>query len=163
VAQRAARYNGLRPASPKASRSARGASAKRNTKPEIALRAALRAVGLRGYRIDVQTLPGRPDVVFPAAHVVVFCDGDFWHGRNLEDRLARLERGHNAPYWIAKISGNVARDRRHDKALSEQGWHVLRYWESEVNREPAAIAERVKRVVEMRLGPPKQARRKHLK
>lgn len=149
--RRAARYEGLKPASLKASKSAQAASAKRDTKPELLLRDALRAVGLHGYRVDVKTLPGKPDVVFRQAEVVVFCDGDFWHGKNLEERLSKLEQGHNAPYWVDKISGNVARDRRHDAALVADGWEVLRYWESDVKRQAEAIASNVKKIVEQRL------------
>jgi DNA mismatch endonuclease (patch repair protein) len=73
----------------------------------------------------------------------VFCDGDFWHGRDLAVRLAKLAKGHNAPYWVAKIQTNVARDRRHDAALAANGWTVLRYWESDVIRNASAIASEV--------------------
>lgn len=148
--QRAARYEGLTPASPRASALARASSAKKNTRPEIALRAALRAVGLRGYRIDVREMPGRPDVVFRRAQVVVFCDGDFWHGRDLQARLAKLAGGHNAPYWAEKIIGNVERDRRHEAALVRDGWLVLRYWESRLAHDAEAIANEVKAAVELR-------------
>jgi DNA mismatch endonuclease (patch repair protein) len=147
---RAARYEGLAPASAKATRAAQGASSKRNTKPELLLRRALREAGLRGYRIDVPKLPGRPDVVFGQAKVAIFCDGDFWHGRDLEQRLAKLARGHNAPYWVQKISGNVARDRRHDEMLAGDGWKVLRYWESHVRGNPPKIAREIKRIVDRR-------------
>lgn len=144
------RYTGLKPASARASRAARGSSKKRDTAPEVKLRKALRDQGLRGYRIDRASLPGRPDVVFARERVAVFCDGDFWHGRNLEERLAKLERGHNAPYWVAKIDGNVARDRRNDAALEAAGWAVLRFWESNVARDPSAAAEQVKVLLQTR-------------
>jgi DNA mismatch endonuclease (patch repair protein) len=77
------------------------------------------------------------------AHVVVFADGDFWHGRDLTKRLARLERGHNATYWLAKIEGNAARDRRIDAALVELGWIVLRFWETDIKRELDHIADKI--------------------
>ncbi|MDQ3300587.1 MAG: very short patch repair endonuclease, partial [Myxococcota bacterium] len=93
----AARFAGLRPSSTRATSAARGASRKRDTLPEIVLRRALFARGLR-YRVAPDGLPGKPDVVFGRARVVVFCDGDFWHGRDLAARIAKLERGHNAPY-----------------------------------------------------------------
>src|SRR5438552_1744468 len=104
-------YVGLQPASLRASRAARAASDKRDTRCEIILRQALWRMGLR-YRTNVVELPGRPDIVFPGARVAVFCDGDFWHGRALRRRLRKLARGHNAPYWAAKIRSNVLRDRR---------------------------------------------------
>lgn len=148
---RAVRYDGLVPASVRATRAARGSSAKRNTKPELLLRQALRDMGLRGYRLDVPDLPGRPDVVFRQAQVAIFCDGDFWHGKDLEQRLAKLAGGHNAPYWVQKISGNVARDRRHDQALIANGWKVLRYWESQVRHDASGIAREVLTIVKNRL------------
>lgn len=147
---RAASYVGLKPASKNATRSARGASAKRDTRPELALRKALRGVGLRGYRVDVGALPGRPDVVFHASRVAIFCDGDFWHGRNLDARMARLKSGHNAQYWVQKICGNVARDRRQEAELVSAGWLVLRYWETHVKRDGDAIATEVHAAVSER-------------
>ncbi|MCC7071750.1 MAG: very short patch repair endonuclease [Deltaproteobacteria bacterium] len=132
-------YVGLTPASAGRSRAARGASRKRDTKPEVALRRALHARGLR-YRVDVRGLPGRPDNVFPGAKVACFVDGDYWHGRNLDERLARLATGHNAAYWVAKIRTNVDRDRRHDDALAAAGWLVVRLWETDVVQNPVQAA-----------------------
>lgn len=95
----------------------------------------------------MKALPGRPDVVFTRHRLVVFVDGDFWHGRDLEKRLKKLSVGHNAPYWVQKIQGNVHRDRRHDETLRVLGWSVLRIWETEILRDPltaaAQIAERL--------------------
>jgi DNA mismatch endonuclease (patch repair protein) len=106
----------------------------------------LYALGLR-YRVARANLPGRPDVVFAGARVAVFCDGDFWHGRELEHRVAKLQRGHNAPYWVAKIGRNVARDRATDVVLRADGWEVLRYWESDIRANLAAVADAICRVV----------------
>lgn len=69
------------------------------------LRRAIWTLGLR-YRVDVATLVGRPDLVFPRERVVVFCDGDFWHGRDLLARIAKLRKGSNAPYWVAGPSAS---------------------------------------------------------
>src|SRR5271166_5592080 len=99
-------FKGLHPASVKASAAARGASAKTNTRCELVLRRELWRRGLR-YRLHPPGLPGRPDIVFTKQRVVVFCDGDFWHGRDLEKRLADLAAGHNATYWLAKVQRNV--------------------------------------------------------
>ena len=87
------RYVGLRPASAKASRIASASSRKRDTECEMALRRALWQRGLR-YRLAVRDLPGRPDIVFARERVLVFCDGDFWHGRNLAARVRKLALGH---------------------------------------------------------------------
>jgi len=142
----APRFDGLVASSPRSSAAARGSSRKRNTHCELVLRRALWKRGLR-YRVDVATLPGRPDIVFPGARVVVFCDGDFWHGRDLIQRLTKLEKGHNAPYWVRKIWTNFERDRQHDRALVEVGWLVVRLWESVILRDPEAAAELIEREV----------------
>lgn len=132
-------YRGLSAASTTSSRVARATSSKRDTKPELLLRRALRRRGLR-YRIDVASLPGRPDVAFLRAKVAVFCDGDFWHGRELDKRLGKLSRGHNSGYWTAKITSNVERDRRAEDALREAGWRVLRFWASAITSDPDSVA-----------------------
>jgi DNA mismatch endonuclease, patch repair protein len=135
-------FAGLRPASARASAAARGASVKGGTRCELVLRRELWRRGLR-YRIHVAGLPGCPDIVFPKCRVVVFCDGDFWHGRDLEERLEKLANGHNASYWLTKINRNVARDRKNSQALRSAGWVVLRLWETDVLRAPSQAADRV--------------------
>jgi len=127
-----------------ASQIASASSAKRDTAPELLLRRALRGAGLR-YRIDVASLPGRPDLVIPAARLAIFCDGDFWHGRYLKRRLQKLATGHNAPYWIAKIRSNVDRDRRVGRLLRDSGWKVLRFWERDVRTNPERAVRAVLR------------------
>src|SRR5262245_1137091 len=88
-------FVGLAAACDGASRAARGASRKTNTRCEVALRRALWSRGLR-FRLSAKGLAGRPDIIFTSAKVAVFCDGDFWHGRDLENRLTRLSSGNNA-------------------------------------------------------------------
>ncbi len=126
-------FEGLRPASESASAAARGASAKTNTRCELVLRRELWRRGLR-YRIHYDALPGRPDIVFPKRHLAVFCDGDFWHGRDLEIRVAKLAQGHNASYWVAKVRRNAERDHRQTRTLQGLGWIVQRFWETDVLR-----------------------------
>jgi DNA mismatch endonuclease (patch repair protein) len=106
-------------------------------------------MGLR-YRVDAKRLHGRPDLVFASARVVVFVDGDFWHGRNLKAREAKLRVGHNAPYWIAKIRANVERDQRNTAQLIADGWLVLRFWETEIVKAPDDIAKEIARAVRAR-------------
>lgn len=142
-------YRGLLPASSRASAAGRGTSRKRDTRCEVLLRRALWRLGSR-FRVDVRSLPGRPDVVFTRQKVAVFVDGDFWHGRDLSARLAKLSRGHNAPYWVAKIAANVDRDERVNEALRAQGWLVVRLWESEVVGDPQTAAAAVRDVVTLR-------------
>ena len=106
------------------------------------MRKALTTLGLR-YRIDATGLDGRPDIVFRSARVVVFCDGDYWHGRDLKKRLAKLATGHNAAYWVTKIRSNVERDRRVTALLENDGWMVLRYWETEIHQDAERIASEI--------------------
>lgn len=144
-----ASYVGLRPASGRASKAARGASKKRDTRCEVVLRRSVFRLGLR-YALSAADLPGKPDLVFRSARVLVFCDGDFWHGKDLEARLSRLATGHNAPYWVAKIQTNVARDRRQTRELEVAGWIVLRFWESDIRRDAETIASVIAMAVRQR-------------
>lgn len=101
----------------------------KDTKPELRLRRALWAAGLR-YRKNVVGLPGKPDVVFRKARVCVFMDGCFWHGCPECYRPPKS----NGAFWRAKVEGNRARDVRQTEALGKAGWTVLRFWEHEVSR-----------------------------
>jgi DNA mismatch endonuclease, patch repair protein len=143
---RVPRYEAFRPASSRAAAAARGSSRKRDTRCELLLRRAVWRKGLR-YRVAPGGLAGRPDLVFVRARVAVFCDGDFWHGRGLDARLAKLARGHNAPYWTAKIRANVERDRRHDAQLAREGWLVLRFWERDIREDPEHCACQIEAAV----------------
>ena len=102
---------------------------RRDTRPEVALRRALHAAGLR-YRVERPVLPGmrrRADVVFGPAKVAVFVDGCFWH---LCPQHATFPRA-NADWWRDKLEGNRERDRDTDRLLLEQGWLPVRVWEHE--------------------------------
>lgn len=138
-------FKGFKPASEAASRAKR-ANRKRDSRHEIALRRELWKIGLR-YRKYVATLPGKPDLVFSGARVVVFCDGDYWHGRDWEQLRGTLERRHNADYWIAKIARNRERDQEHATRLTGDGWLVLRFWETDILRDPQAIAQQISQMV----------------
>jgi DNA mismatch endonuclease (patch repair protein) len=135
-------YEGLRPASAGASRAARGSSRKSDTRCEVTLRRALWAAGCR-YRKDVAALPGRPDIVFAGPRIAVFCDGDFWHGRDWETRRQKLRRGTNSGYWVAKIQRNIERDWQNTTALMEQGWTVVRVWESQIEADLEAVVQAI--------------------
>jgi DNA mismatch endonuclease (patch repair protein) len=98
-----------------------------NTSPEITVRHALFAAGLR-YRLHVSALPGRPDIVLPGRHVVVFVHGCFWHGcSKCIDGLRAVKS--NSEYWKEKIRSNRERDKRNRAKLRACGWHVEEIWE----------------------------------
>jgi len=116
---------------PSTARSRNMAAVKRsNTKPEIALRQALHATGLR-YRKDYPLRLGRklirPDIAFTRGKVAVFVDGCFWHRCPSHGEVPAT----NVGFWSAKLEGNEARDREQDRLLGEAGWLVVRIWEHE--------------------------------
>jgi DNA mismatch endonuclease (patch repair protein) len=117
----------------------------RDTRPELALRRAAHALGLR-YRVSVRPLPAfrrTADLVFPRAKVAVFLDGCFWHGCETHHTVAAT----NAGYWAEKVVRNRERDRETDRALADAGWAVIRVWEHE---DPVDAAARIKRAVDDR-------------
>lgn len=132
------RYDSFQPASETASRIKRKVRS-HDTKPELLLRRALWAQGLR-YRLRRKDLPGKPDMVFPRQKVAVFCDGDFWHGRDWPALKRKLQRRANPGYWIPKIEANIARDKRNTEVLEEMGWQVVRLWETDLT---TALSEAV--------------------
>lgn len=147
-------FSGYRPSSEASSR-AKQANPARDTLPELYLRRALWRLGLR-YRTHWPKLPGRPDIVFCKAKLAIFCDGDFWHGRNWAQLKSALERRANASYWVAKIAANRARDERTRRAIRRRGWQVMRLWETDIRRDPDLIARHLRKVALARvraLGP----------
>ena len=105
----------------------------KDTKPEQFLRKLIWTAGLR-YRKNVKKLPGRPDIVFTKYNLVVFIDGDFWHGYNWEDKKQRIKT--NREFWIAKIERNMQRDAENNESLARLGFKVLRLWEHEIKKDP---------------------------
>jgi DNA mismatch endonuclease, patch repair protein len=112
-----------------------------NTKPELALRLRLFALGFR-YRLHSGLLPGRPDLIFPARCSVVFVHGCFWHGHNC--KIGHVPKS-NSLFWSQKINANRARDRRNERKIRAMGWRVKVIWECELNtqRKAALAAARV--------------------
>lgn len=113
----------------------------RDTKPELSLRKALWARGLR-YRLRY-SLPGRPDLVFVGARVAVFVDGCFWHG--CPDHATQPAT--NSPFWADKLRANVERDQRVNATLRTLGWEVIRLWQHDVEQRLEASVERVTQAV----------------
>lgn len=116
----------------------------RDTKPEVALRKALREAGLRGYRLHSKQLPGRPDIAFGKAKVAVFINGCFWHRCPHCD--LPLPKS-NTDFWKKKFDANVVRDRKKVEALEEAGWRALTIWECEVDAQLLACLEKIERVL----------------
>lgn len=116
----------------------------RDTRPEMRLRRALHAAGLR-YRLQAKELPGRPDIVFRRAKLAIFVHGCFWH-RHPGCEHARMPKS-RLDFWRAKLEANVERDTRQVRELLVAGYTVLTLWECE-SRDDAFIAKFVEDVVE---------------
>ena len=105
----------------------------KNTKAEVMLRKALWHSGIR-YRKNFKELPGTPDIAITKFRIAVFVDGDFWHARGHEQNPGEQIRT-NITYWSKKLKRNTERDKEVNQALLEMGWLVLRYWDSDVNKD----------------------------
>lgn len=115
----------------------------RDTGPEMKVRRAAHALGLR-FRLNRADLPGKPDLVFPAKQTVLFVHGCFWHGHDCP-RGARMPQNNRA-YWEAKISRNMARDKNALTTLRELGWTPRVIWECQT-RDSAALSRLIARQV----------------
>jgi DNA mismatch endonuclease (patch repair protein) len=113
-----------------------------NTRLEISFRKLLSKNKIRGYRLHYK-IAGKPDIVFPVKRVVVFIDGDFWHGYNWK-KLGKIPP---KKYWQAKIERNIARDKIYTKQLKKDGWKVLRFWEHEIKKNPEKCLLKVKKAL----------------
>ena len=109
----------------------------RDTSLERAVRGELHRQGLR-FRKHVAGMAGRPDIVFPRQRVVVFINGDFWHGWRFP-----LWRENLASFWRLKIAGNRARDVANSRRLRRAGWTVVRVWQHQARRDRAAVVARI--------------------
>ena len=103
----------------------------KNTKIEIALRKALWHKGYR-YRKNYVALPGKPDIVLMKQKIAIFCDSEFFHGKDWEILKPQLEHGKNGEFWIKKISRNRERDDEVNKQLLFLGWTVIRFWGKDI-------------------------------
>ena len=109
----------------------------RDTAPELDLRKALYASGVRGWRLH-RPLPGRPDLVFSRARLAIFVDGAFWHGH------PDYYHGQSGAFWDAKIQRNRERDERVTAEVRDAGWEVLRLWDFEIQRDVTECVRRVR-------------------
>lgn len=103
----------------------------KDTNIEVKLRSALWNKGYR-YRKNVKALPGTPDIVLSKYKIVIFCDSEFWHGKDWEVLKPKLERGNNSDFWVNKIEKNRQRDDRVNKQLLFLGWTVIRFWGTDI-------------------------------
>ena len=124
----------------------------KNTTPELAVRRALTALGVR-YRLHRKDLPGKPDIVLPGRRLALFVHGCFWHGHECA-RGARVPK-QNRDYWVGKVERNRARDAASREALIALGWRVETIWECDL-KDAVALETRLSRLLETgkTTGPP---------
>lgn len=103
----------------------------KDTSIEVKLRKALWHKGYR-YRKNYKKLPGSPDIALTKYKIAIFCDSEFFHGKDWEVLKARLEKGNNPNYWIKKIERNRDRDIENDKKLLFLGWTVVHFWGKDI-------------------------------
>lgn len=114
---------------------------------EVLLRRELWRRGLR-YRKNVAGLTGKPDIVFMGKKIAVFCDGDFWHGYDWENRKQDIKS--RKEFWIPKIERNMQRDIEVNEALERDGWLVLRFWGNEIKTNCSACADKIEMILRSR-------------
>jgi DNA mismatch endonuclease, patch repair protein len=117
----------------------------KNTGPELSLRKALWSAGIKGYRVHLKNLPGRPDIVFSKKKIAIFVHGCFWHQCPI--CMAKTPRTHEE-FWKAKFARNAERDEKVLIDLRTLGWTTMVVWECEVRKDVGSIVNRIKQCLE---------------
>jgi DNA mismatch endonuclease (patch repair protein) len=112
-----------------------------NTTIETTVSKALWHEGIR-YRKNYKALPGKPDIAITRHKIAIFCDGEFWHGKDWEAKKPKIQA--HREFWIEKIENNMKRDNEADKQLHSMGWKVLRFWGQDIKKDIAACVAEVK-------------------
>lgn len=103
----------------------------KDTSIEVALRKALWKKGYR-YRKNYKGLPGSPDIAITKYKIAIFCDSEFFHGKDWDTLRLKLEKGKNSGYWVSKIQRNIERDAEKDKKLRFEQWTVIHFWGKDI-------------------------------
>ena len=125
-----------------------------NTSPEIIFREIIWSKGFR-YRKNCKDIVGKPDIANKKYKIAIFIDGDYWHGNqyklrgysSLEEQLSSVN---NKEYWIKKINNNIKRDAENTEKLRANGWIVIRFWESQIKKEPYNCIEKALSIIKKR-------------
>lgn len=116
----------------------------KNSDIEIMLRKALWNKNLR-YQKNVKTIYGKPDIAFKGKKIAIFCDSEFWHGYDWENRKNDFKS--NQKFWISKIERNMQRDNEVNMHLRAEGWIVLRFWGNDIKKNAEQCANIIEKVV----------------
>lgn len=118
----------------------------KDTSIEVALRKELWAQGYR-YRKNYRLLPGTPDIVLTKYKIVIFCDGELFHGKNWQILKPKLLRGNNPDFWVNKIERNMQRDCENDQKLLSMGWTVIRFWGNDILKNPGQCVKIIEEII----------------
>lgn len=118
----------------------------KDTSIEIVLRKALWEKGYR-YRKNCKDLPGRPDIVLTKYRIAIFCDSEFFHGKDWEVLRPKLEKGSNPDFWIKKIGKNIEHDNEINKELNFLGWTVIRFWGNDIKKKTDECIKVIEEVI----------------
>jgi len=116
---------------------------RKDTKPELLLRRALRDAGFSGYRLQWK-VSGHPDICYPGRKIAIFVNGCFWHRC---PKCTLVMPKHNSEYWTQKFKGNVSRDAKKIADLEELGWTVVVVWECEIKKEPDIVINELEMIL----------------
>lgn len=118
----------------------------KDTQIEVILRKALWHAGIR-YRKYYDTLPGKPDIVITKYKIAIFCDGEFFHGKNWNTLKEKLKSSTSSGYWLKKIDRNIHRDMEVTHEIESMGWTVLRFWGKDIKSDPENCVREVQDVI----------------
>lgn len=118
----------------------------KNTKIEVLLRKELWKRGYR-YRKNYDKLPGSPDIALTKYKIAIFCDGEFFHGKDWEVLKPKLKNSNNSEFWISKISRNREHDSEVNKKLLFEGWTVIRFWGNDIKKHPEECVRTIEETI----------------
>ena len=119
------------------------------TKTEVILAKALWNKGYR-YRKNDKRFKGKPDITFSKLKIAIFCDGEFWHGKDWDIKKAKINV--NSDYWVKKIERNMKRDQEVNNELESNGWIVLRFWHKEIKSNLEQCINQIESVISQKKG-----------
>lgn len=118
----------------------------KDTSIEVILRKALWHRGIR-YRKNYKGLPGAPDIAITKYRIAIFCDSEFFHGKDWEKLKLRLQNGSNSIYWIKKIARNRERDYEVEKALQHRDWIIIRFWGEDIKKNTNSCVQAIEEII----------------
>lgn len=118
----------------------------KDTEIELILRKALWREGIR-YRKHYDKLPGKPDIAITKYRIAIFCDGEFFHGKDWDKLQLKLKNSNNSEFWIKKISRNIERDQEVEREIRAEDWIVIRFWGKDIKKNTSECIAAIKEAI----------------